>query len=208
MYRLFIGLATMVLLAGTLAGCKGGGGDEAAGDETAQSATPSPATEVQSRSAIPPKVEKPEWVEGVFANVYFDEEGTATELAVEPGQEFTIYLFAEYPAPYKIGAAEFRLELPVGVGVVGTKFFRDKVLRMGNHSTDLVITFQCETPSPGKFYLVEFHCRAGDDFAGGKVEVAAGINTQGEAYLGFVACEEPELRRLPARGGVATLTKK
>jgi hypothetical protein len=208
MLRLFIGLVTIALLIGSFAGCKGGGGDDAADNETAKTTTPAPAGEAQSRPAIPPKVEKPDWVEGVFANLYFDEEGTVTELSVEPGQTFSVYLFAEYPEPYKVAAAEFRLELPVGVGVVSRKLFRDKVLTMGNHETDFVMTFQCDSPSPGKFYLVEFHCRTGDDFQGGKIEAAAGINAKGEAFLGFVACEEPELRRLPARGGVATLTKK
>jgi hypothetical protein len=205
MLRLLIVFVAAVSLVVSLAGCGGGEGD-ATEEHTAH--TPDAATDVQGRPMIPPASEDAGPVEGVYTNLYFDEAGTITELAVAPGETFDLYLFAEYPKPYIVASAEYRLVLPQGVTIFGHEMFRDRCLTMGTYKKDFAITFECDTPTPGKFYIMKYACRAESDFQGGEIRAAEGVNDKGKGFLGFIACEEPQLRRLRSKGGVATLTMK
>lgn len=203
MFRLIVGFVAVLCLFSPLAGC--GGGDDGEAESTAQTSTPATTPEGQSRPAIPDREEKPDYVEGAFVSPFFDEAGTVSELAVTAGEKFTLYVFAEVPPPFQISAAEFRFDLPDGVTVINHETFGPRVLTMGTHNSDFVMGFECLESE--RIYLIKFNCIAGDDFAGGDIVMTPGVNASGATYLGFVSCQ-PETRRLPARGGKATLTKK
>lgn len=208
MLRFFVGLAVVACLAACLvlpiSGCSSDNNDTAAGDDSKTQST-AKAIDSESRSMIPPKEETPEAIAGVLIRPYFDAAGGATELAVAAGQSFDLYVFAEYPPPYRVSAAEFRLELPAGVRVVEERKFNDKALTMGNHKTDFVMAFEC-VPD-GKFHLIKYTCAAESAFKGGKIEVAPGVNAIGVSFLGFVTCE-PDNQKIDAEGGSVTLTSK
>jgi hypothetical protein len=203
MFRILVGLMMIACLVVTAAGC--GGGEKEEGDLPEVTHTPSKAPEGQSRSMIPEKVEKPRTVVNVFLRPYLDEAGELTELAVTPGETFPLYLFAEYKEPYHISAVEFRLDLPEGVQIGTQEKFRERALTMGEVGSDFVLAFQCAPP--GKYYVMKFTCHTFEDFEGGEISVTPGVNSQGESFLGYVACE-PETLKLPATGGSVKLTKK
>jgi hypothetical protein len=203
MFRLLVGLMAIVCLFLPLVGC--GGGDESGGDSTARTPTPSQAPAGDSRQAIPEREEPLETVEGAFINPYFDEEGQTSQMAVAPGETFTLYVFAEAPEPFHISAAEFRFDVPAGIKVIDKETFGERVLTMGDHAADFVMGFECH--EPGKFYLMKYSCLVEDGFKSGDFTMTPGVNASGAAYLGFVACQ-PETRRLPAEGGKAVLISR
>lgn len=172
-------------------------------NETETTQTQSQAS--QGRSIIPDKVDTPVTATNVFLRPYFDENGTVSELAVAPGETFTVFVVAEYEKPYSMSAAEFSLAVPAGVSVKEIANFMEKALTMGEYKTDYVMAFGCQPPR--KFYLVKFVCSAEAEFAGGSIKTAPGINVRDESYLGFVSCE-PQIEKVPATGGTATLTRK
>jgi hypothetical protein len=183
-------------------GCGSGDDGDAGADKAPQVQVE---VQQQSHSMIPPAVEPPEAIEDIYVNPYFDEAGSITELAVAPGDTFSLYIFGETIEPFHVAATEFRFDVPAGVVVVGKKTFNDRVLTMGDYSSDFVMGYQC-TP-PGKFNLMRYTCKVLDDCRGGKIELSPGVNAEGVSFLGFVACK-PETERLPATGGSATLTIK
>ena len=208
MLRFFVGLAVVACLAACLvlpiSGCSSDNNDTAAGDDSKTQST-AKAIDSESRSMIPPKEETPEAIAGVLIKPYFDAAGSVTELAVAAGQSFDLYVFAEYPPPYVVSAAEFRLELPVGVRVVEEKKFNDNALTMGNHKSDFVMAFKCVTDN--RFHLMKYTCAAESAFKGGKIEVAPGVNSVGVSFLGFATCE-PDNKKINAQGGSVTLMSK
>jgi hypothetical protein len=117
MLRFLVGLAVVACLAACLAlpfiGCSSEKSDNAA-ERSSQSQSTAKSTSNEPRSKIPPKEDAPAKVAGVLIKPYFDDSGSVTEMAVEAGQTFDFYVFAEYPDPYHIAAAEFRLDLPAG----------------------------------------------------------------------------------------------
>jgi hypothetical protein len=205
MYRTLIFLLVTGLVT-AVAGCSGEGNSNqqnAAGNtETAASHTVENTPEQPSRSMIPQPLDV---VEGVELNVYFDQAGTVTEKAVGDGDVFSCFIIAEYKDPFHINAAQYRLEVPDGIKVVGETKHNDRVLTIGSWDTDFSIAFQCEPP--GKMYLMKYNCVAEPGFTGGKIRVTQGINPAGQPFLGFVSCK-PQTEKLPAKGGSANLAKK
>ena len=202
MLRLLVGVLAAVCLVLPLAGC-GGGGEE--GNSAANTPTAKPAPQGQSRPGIPQKEVEPEIVVGVEINPYFDELGAATQMGVAPGEQFTLYVFAQYDEPYHVSATEFRFDLPEGIRILDETKFGDRVISMGEREIDYVMAFECK--APGKFFLIKYLCVVEEGFKGGEVTMLPGVNAQGKAFLGMVACQ-PETRRLPAKGGTAKLTRK
>jgi hypothetical protein len=208
MLRFLVGLAVVACLAACLvlpiSGCSSDKNDTAA-EGGSQTQSTAKATDSESRSVIPPKKDTSERIAGVLIKPYFDAAGSVTESAVAAGQSFDFYVFAEYPEPYNVSAAEYRLKLPAGVKVVQESKFNDKALTMGNHKTDFVMAFEC-VPQ-GKFHLMKYTCTAESPFKGGKIEVMPGVNTAGISFLGFATCE-PDNRKIKAEGGSVTLASK
>jgi hypothetical protein len=200
-----LGVAVLfVCLAAWLAGC--GGNDEGASNErttTARASQPTP--EEKSREAIPEAPEPLDVMEGIEINPYFDEAGELSEMAVSPGKFFTFYVFVQYEEPFYISAAEYRLELPKGVSIVGETKFKEDALSVGDPLNDYSIAFGCI--EPGKYYLVRYKCMADEQFTGGEIKVTPALTKQGNLFLGFACCQ-PDIVKLPAKGGTAVLTKQ
>lgn len=205
MYRTLIFILAAGLVA-MVAGCGGDGNDTAQNTaqktETAVTHTADKAPESQSRTMIPDALEA---VEGMALGVYFDEAGTVSEKAVAAGELITFYVTAEFKEPFHVNAAQYRVEVPDGIQVVGETKHSDRVLTVGSWESDFSIAFECRPP--GKFYLVKYSCTVGPEFAGGVIKVTPGVNPHGISYLGFVSCK-PTTEKLPAKGGSATLAKK
>jgi hypothetical protein len=142
-------------------------------------------------------------VEGLFLNPYFDEAGTKTELAVAPGAQFKLYIFAETIEPYSTNAIQYRITLPDGVQILGTDEFEHKSVSTGVPTTNYMLAYDCQPP--GRFRLVTYLCQATPEFKGGEVQVLDGLLASGISFVGFVSCEFVELR---AAGGTATLRRK
>lgn len=191
MFRVFFALLLIV----SMMGC---------GSKNESEGTHDHSSTGQSRSMIPDKVDTPA-APNTFLRPFFDEQGTVSELAVAPGEPFAVYVVAQYEKPYSMSAAEFSLELPEGVTVLEEIKFFEKALTMGQYDTDFVMGFSCEPPR--KFYLMKYMCSTGTDFAGGVVKTLPGVNERDQSYLGFVSCE-PQVEKISATGGTATLTRK
>jgi hypothetical protein len=203
MFRILVKMVVVVCLAVLVVGC---GGDGDTGEETASSKSYRPEPKGESLgSQIPEAIEPLEIIEGVELVPYFDEAGTVSEDAVAPGELFTFYVFVGSPEPYHISALEYRLELPVGVRIVGGTKFDDKALTAGNALDDFSMAFQCRPP--GKFYVMKYECIAEDSFTGGAINITPGVRTSGKTFLGVVACS-PEIMRLPGAGGSLLLSRK
>ena len=201
MSRFFLVLL-ILCIALPLGGC---GGDDAPSWEAEVARTPDQAPAGESKSRIPEEAEPPESAKNVFIKLYFDEEGTRTEFAAAPGETFTLYVFAEYPEPYHISAAEYRLEIPNGIKVDREEKFGDRCLTMGSYKNDFSIAWECR--EPGKFYMMKYVCIVEPGFTGGIIKLAPGVNPHGDEYLGFVSCQ-PETGKLPATPGNVTIVKR
>jgi hypothetical protein len=202
MFRTLIVVLVTCLLG---AGCGGDGnsGDSAASDkEQVVNRTVSEPPQGESRPMIPAPLEV---VEGVTLSLYFDEAGTETEKSVAPGEQFSLFVTAEYKDPYHINAAEYRIGFPDGVEVIGSSKFTDHSLTVGSWETDFSMAFECRPP--GKFYLMKYTCTAGPEFSGGKIEITPGVKAAGISFLGFVSCK-PKTEKLPVNGGSVTLARK
>lgn len=199
-------IALLVAVLFIVAGCSSGEGDS--GDtQTAQqpSATdqPKPGT---GQARIPEVQELPETTEGVSLRPYFDAEGTKETLAVAPGENFSFYVVAEYVEPYHIAAAQYRVELPDGITILGDEKFDAQVLTMGQYQQSFSMAFACL--DPGKRQLIKINCKADESFSGGEIQVADAVPGQGPPFLGFVTCGHGQPQKLPAHGGNARLDKK
>jgi len=143
-----------------------------------------------------------EALENVFIRPYFDEAG-ATQLAIAPGEMFQVHVFAETVDPCSTNAAQFRLDIPAGVRVIGMTETDQKTVSAGNRESNYMIAFACQMP--GKFRIVSFECMAEPDFRGGEFTVAPGLPGGDETYLGFSTCS---FSHAPAHGGSITARRK
>lgn len=198
----------LVIVVGMFVGCSGQSGET--NDQAAAGAADSTEfSQSEGAQRIPDPI--PQHVfEGIELRPAFDEEGAVTELAVAPGEYFDIYIIAAHPAPYSINGAAFRLELPVGVEVLGSLNFSNQVMTIGSYKENLQLAFPCE--EGGERWIVKFACRTGEAFAPGEVKTENGVNHTGVSFIGFSTCSvedvhyEPEM--LPSVGGAANLTLK
>jgi hypothetical protein len=205
------GLSALLLAVGLLVvGCGGGeGSDESAQSGSQRIPEPPPAAESTpppeeaGRPMIPP--EMPEAVEGVVIEPYFDAEGKVANMAVAPGELFDVYVCAHHPG-YDMATAQWRLEVPDGVQVLGEKKMFTESLSLGTHETLYIITYPCRSGEE-PFAIVKYSCMATKDFAGGEFYTVGATRSPGEQpqFLGFVTCgDRPE--QVPASGGAAVLT--
>jgi len=133
---------------------------------------------------------------------YFDEKGTVTELAVAPGEQFDLWVFAEFKTTHPMSAAEYKLIVPEGVTIVGSSNTENVRITMGKWHTDFSIAFSCmEGP---KHWLVKYICIAEDNFAGGPVRITKG---HVQDYLGFTMCDAAKTM-IRAKPDNAVLRKK
>lgn len=204
-----------VLFMMTACGSGGSSGDEgsrtATADPartTAQTSDPAPEPATPGRSMIPPP--GPDAVEGLVIAPYFDADGTVTEMAVEPGKVFSVYICIEHPG-YSMTTAQWRMNVPEGVRVLGEKKVFARSLAIGSWENMYVITYPCQT-SGERMELLEYTCMADEEFQGGEFETVKSTaidaeHTQEAPFLGFVTCGTyPE--QVPAYGGTAVLTRK
>lgn len=205
-------LTVFLLLAGMIAGC---GGDGSSGDQQAsreaipeKSADPAPAVEeTEGRPMIPP--EGPEAVEGVYIAPYFDAEGTATELAVAPGELFSVYICTVHPG-YDMKTAQWKMRVPDGITVLGESKTFPQALSVGTYSEIYMITYPCQTGG-NTVSLLKYNCIATEEFQGGEFETVKAGTALGHSkeppFLGFVTCGD-QMQQVPAYGGTATVTRK
>lgn len=192
----FIVVLTVVLL---VSGCGGGEGEQqSASGQSGQA----PAT-TTGREAIPDIPPQAEVTQGVSLMVYLDEAGTMTEATVAPGEELKLYVYAEIEGHHHVSAAQFALSMPEGVEVTNEIKFSPRALTVGKLSDLYAMAFECH--ESGRFLLLTLECRTGETFPGGEFTVRAGVDAQGNAFLGFVTCGEGEPQKLPASGGAVTL---
>jgi len=176
---------------------------ESAGDASASGQLPpSDVTAQPGESMIEsPGEEFP--VEGLYLNPFFDDAGTQTELAVSPGQQFRVHIFAETIEPYSTSAVQYRLSLPEGVGIAGVSEFEHKSVSTGDPMVNYMLAYDCQPA--GRFRLVTYILNATQDFKGGEIKVLEGLPANGINFIGFVSCEYVEMR---ASGGTAAVTRK
>jgi len=190
-----------------LAGCgKGDSGQkqEAATDQTsARSMMPSDQVTAQPGQTALPVEEPAVPQEGLFINAYFDDAGTVSDVALTPGDKFSIYMFAETVEPHKTNAAQFRLQLPPGVRVVSSAEMETRIATLGKYDFSYMISYECR--DPGRFLIVQYMCETTPEFTGGTIEVLPGFLGEDTTYLGFTNCDFVEVR---CAGGTATLRVK
>lgn len=151
---------------------------------------------IESAAPTPP-------VEGIYVTPYLDSKGKLTELAVKPGEEFSIYIFAETVDPYQTSAVQYRLDMPDGIRVLGVDEMPQKGVSIGDYRQNYMLAYDCQPA--GHFRLATYRCVAQPDFRGGQVVVRDGMQTSGISFLGFTTCDYVEIR---ATGGTATLDLK
>lgn len=142
-------------------------------------------------------------VEGLYLNPYFDDAGTQTELAVRPNEPFQVHVFGETVEPYSTNAIQYRVSLPAGIQIMGTREFEHKSVSTGDPTVNYMQAYDCQPA--GRFRLVTYICNATPEFKGGEIQVLEGLPATGINFIGFVSCEFVELR---ATGGSATLSLK
>lgn len=170
-------------------------------DATGQAAT----AETPGRPMIPP--ERPDVVEGLYIEPRFDAGGDVSTLAVAPGELFNVYVCARHP-DYDVSTAQWKLDVPDGVEVIGEAKMFDEALSLGSWTNFYITTFPCQTGSQ-EFAIVKYNCIAKPGCSGGEFRTVKAVPTSGQdpSFLGFVTCgDHPE--QVPASGGSATLNMK
>jgi hypothetical protein len=134
-----------------------------------------------------------------FIRPYFDAEATQTEKTVKPGENFDLYVFAEYSKDFAMCGAEFRLVIPEGVKIVSAANTDSTIITMGDVE-DFTTTFR---PTAGpKAWLVRYTCTSDPSFQGGAIRTDKGARLH---FLGFTMCDS-EFTMVNAQHGEATIT--
>jgi len=134
-----------------------------------------------------------------YIRPYFDVNATQTEKTVKAGENFELYVVAEYNPLYPMSAAEYCLVLPEGVTVMSSANTDSTILTLGKHDQDFMIAFKCS--SGPKLWLVRYNCVASAGTAGGTVTIERG---RSQNYLGFTMCDE-QRTMIKAKPGQVTL---
>lgn len=138
--------------------------------------------------------------EEVSFGVFFDEAGTRRTLELDRGtREFDVYIIINFPADMEIAAAEWRLELPVGVTVVNDKYIMDRTIAMGKMDYGLSERFPCMSGPSCILHTLTLHT----DGELKNAEIAVMPSKDGE-FLGVAECIEgyPRIRATSFRGVV------
>ena len=152
---------------------------ETTATNTTQSATESHSDE--PKQMIPDKPDQPVIIAAI--KPFFDDKGMVTEKTISPGDEFEVFIFAEYEETNSMTAAEYKVILPTGVSILTAVETDSSTLRSGQPEEDFMIAFHC-TPGP-KMFLVKYNCLAGQNFIGGVIQTAVGDQTK---FIGLVTC--------------------
>jgi hypothetical protein len=134
-----------------------------------------------------------------YIRPYFDANATQTEKTVKAGENFELYVVAEFNPLYPMSAAEYCLVLPEGVTVMSSANTDSTILTLGKHDQDFMIAFKCSLGP--KLWLVRYHCVASAGTAGGTVTIERG---RIQNYLGFTMCDEQQTM-IKAKPGQVTL---
>lgn len=202
MYRLFLSMVVMLLIAG----CSGesADSDSAGGDASIPSSDTEPA-EGTGTQRIPDEVPPATSTEGIELALYGDESGSVTELAVTPGETFDIYMMALVEGTIRISAAQYRLELPDGITIFAEHKIIDRSMTIGDALENFNIAFRCV--DPGIIALMRYTLESSDDFSGGEISVLEGIPPDSPAFRGIVTCpDDGRPLKLPAEGRSLVLT--
>ncbi len=209
----WIWLTAVMMLCLVVAGC--GGDATETTDSDGKTAIPPKGAEVANlgdrpgRPAIPEPIERGNAVEGLTISPFFDAEGTVLEKSVGVGEIFSLYICATHPN-YTSASAQWRLEVPKGIEVLGeTKVF-DRSLSLGTYDTMFIVTYPCQT-SGETVSIMKYNCIATKEFAGGEFTTVKASSTIGHdpepPFIGFVSCgDHPE--QVPSSGGTAIVTLK
>lgn len=194
-------LLFLVALLCLFAAC-GGGGDEATetthGDRTANGqAGDKPIEAIPTESQT--EMEK---LAGAKIVPYFDEAGTQSAKDVEPGENFNVYVFAEFNELTPMQGVEYRLIMPYETFVLGNAHTDSVIVTLGKWDNDIMMVFKC-LPGP-KSLLSTYFCKAGENFAGGIVETTKGNDRD---FMGFTMCDATKTL-IRAQGGKANLGKE
>jgi len=186
----------MIVMISLLASC-GGKTDETADDQ--QTAD----TRGEPRQIIPDEeFSEFEKLANAFIRPYFDDQATQSEKTIKPGENFDVYVFAEFSEQYPVSAAEYKLSVPEGITVLFSVECDSTILSLGKYDNDFMIVFKC-TAGP-KMWIAKYACKADEGFRGGTFETHKG---EGLNYLGFTMCDEQKTM-LKAKPGKAVLKKK
>jgi hypothetical protein len=164
---------------------------DTAATHTTTSEAKSPSQE--PRQMIPDKSEQPIVLAAI--KPYFDEAGMVTEKTISPGDNFELFVFAEYKETNLMSAAEYKLILPEGISILGSVETDSSALQSGKVLTDYAIAFRC-TPGP-KVFLVKYNCLAGPDFSGGVIQTAEG---DGSHFIGLADCNTTPMQHEADKG--------
>lgn len=192
MYRLIV-----LLLAVAVLGACGKGGEESKQSE--------PPGQVQTQmppghQAIPEEgLSEFEKLAAATLKPYFDEAGTQTTKTIKPGEYVDVYVVAEFNTAYPMSAAEYRLELPPGMTIMGVSKSDSVVIDFGKPEEDVMMAFRCSAGP--KLWLMKYFCKTSEDFAGGDISTHEGSNLN---YLGFTLCDVTRTK-IRATGGKATI---
>lgn len=170
------------------------GGDETARTESTPAQRPEPVAAVAEG-----EFSEFDKLANGFIRPYFDVEGTQTEKTVKAGENFDLYIVAEYNKDFAMCAAEYRLVVPDGMRVLSSANTDSTILTLGDLE-DFSTTFRC-TAGP-KMWLVRYTCTSDPTFRGGEIRTEKGANMH---FLGFSLCDG-EFTLVNARPGTATLS--
>lgn len=190
--------AIAIIIGLLLAGC-GGNESENQQAERGRRISPPNSTPVKRVDEGPARTA----IEGVSITPYFDEAGEVEELAVAPGEMFTIYVIGVNKHE-PTTAAQYRLVLPDGIRVLGEEQMPERRLTLGEWGSNFMIAYNCKE-SEEPFWICRYTCVAEEEFAGGRVETAIGVPAEAPAFIGFSTCEH---REMAASRGSAQLKRK
>lgn len=197
MRRLFL-----ILMAGVLVYACSSGDD---GERTSEGKADDQAAVAETGSAPDEEIEEPlsdyDQLVGAYIRPYFDENGTDTVRSVGVGDEFDLYVFAEFNEGFRMSAAEYKLVLPQGISVTEATQLDNAKVSLGSYAIDFSIAFACLEDT--KSWLVRYTCTVDDDFEGGTVRTVRGEHND---FIGFVNCDAPR-HLIHGRGGKAVLKR-
>jgi len=130
--------------------------------------------------------------EVVNIGVFFDEEGTKRSITLEEGQkEFNAYIIIGFPEGMKIGAVEWRLELPEGTKIINDRYFDKRFMTLGTFEKGLSEAFPC-IPGP-RLLIHDLKIKVEGELKNAEISILPGLES---GFVGIAECREghPEVR--------------
>jgi hypothetical protein len=191
----WVALATGLFLLG---GCQG---EQRQSDETRETKTEDPHAQFFDQKRIdessPGNIA--DWYEGSPPRivVYFDTAFTDTTTTVERGGLVRVYIVGEWDQAEQMSAAEFRLEVPEALEVVGENTPSYVVLTQGKLRTGVKQAFEKCLQGP-QVLLNTVTFMAGEDVRSALIRTHPAASS---GYLGFATCDATHSLLPAAPGG-------